>query len=307
MKTLIQLLLIPITIQIIATANIAFGFTDVESGDTHYVAISYLDENGIINGYDDGTFRPQEKISRAEALKMLTLASGLFSENEMQEIETDTPPFTDTPASDWYTPYLEAAKDKGIISGYEDGTFKPENTINLAETLKIFISSFEELDYPALTEDNLFVDTPLTDWYAIYVAFAKGKGLLNISAVNEIFPNQEMTRGYMAEIIYRMLKSDEGYEFGKATFYGAAVQGHFTASGEIFDMNELTAAHKYLPFGSVVEVTNLANGKSVQVRITDRGPYGYGRVLDLTSGAFDEIAWLGTGIINVEYKIIYLP
>ncbi|MBD3361001.1 septal ring lytic transglycosylase RlpA family protein [Candidatus Peregrinibacteria bacterium] len=307
MKKFIHLLLIPMIISILTAENIACGFSDVESGDEHYVSITYLEKQGIIDGYDDNTFRAFEKINRAEALKMLTIASGVFLEEEMEKIKIEESPFTDTPKMDWYTKYVQAAKDNNLIHGYEDGTFRPEKTINLAETIKIFISSFENLEYPALTEDNLFFDTPIDEWYAIYIAFAKQKGLLNISANNEIFPHREMTRGYVAEIIYRMIKSSENYEFGKATFYGSAVQGHLTASGETFDMNKFTAAHKYLPFGSIVEVTNLANDKSVQVRITDRGPYGYGRVLDLSSGAFSEIAWLGTGIINVQYKIVHLP
>ena len=75
----------------------------------------------------------------------------------------------------------------------------------------------------------------------------------------------------------------------------------------MFDMYEMTAAHKTLPFGSIVEVTNLANGKTVQVEITDRGPYGPGRVIDLTSSAFEVISSLSRGIIYVEYKVISEP
>jgi rare lipoprotein A len=66
----------------------------------------------------------------------------------------------------------------------------------------------------------------------------------------------------------------------------------------------MTAAHKTLTFGTMVEATNLANGKMVTVEITDRGPYGAGRVLDLSSGAFEQLASLGAGVINVGYKIL---
>ena len=111
----------------------------------------------------------------------------------------------------------------------------------------------------------------------------------------------------MAEIIYKLRKYWDQYHFGKATFYGAAVQGHGTASGKIFDMYAMTAAHKTLPFGTIVEVINIANGKKVEVEITDRGPFGYGRELDLTSSAFEQIATLGTGVINVQYKVISSP
>jgi rare lipoprotein A len=233
---------------------------------------------------------------------MLTLASGVFSEDEIsQEGEI---PFLDTPETEWYTKYIAAAKEKGIIKGYPDGSFQPDKNINLAETLKIYLEALQKVAVSPTSEDELFADTPMDEWYTPYTTFAGTNGLITINSLNQVFPNQEMTRGYMSEVIYRTIMHEQGYEFGKATFYGAAVQGHSTASGEIFDMYQFTAAHKTLPFGTIVEATNMANGKSVQVRITDRGPYGYGRVLDLTSGAFEEIAWLGTGVIDIQYKVI---
>lgn len=311
MNSLIKMLLIPMILTAFAaTSPTANGFSDVESGDEHYVAVSYLEENGIIEGYYDGTFQPYQKVNRAEALKMLTLASGIFSEDDLgnREIDEDAPrPFTDTPLSAWYTKYLVAAKESGIINGYEDDTFRPNQTINLVEALKIFLKSYDESICEEENREYIFFDTPEEAWFTPYTLCAGTRGLLDIAGTNEIFPDQEMTRGYLAEIIYRMIKSQEGYKFGKATFYGKALQGNYTASGEIFDYNLMTAAHRWLPFGTVVEVTNLANNKSIQVKINDRGPYGYGRVIDLSSAAFDEIAWLGTGIINVQFKITHHP
>lgn len=284
----------------------AFAFDDVEEGDKHYVAISYLEELGIVDGYDDNTFRAHQNINRAEALKMMTNASLAISEEDLNNLTTNTRPFTDTPLSQWYTKYLIIAKQQGIIDGYADGSFQPDKTINLAESLKIYLESYSVITYPNI-EDYIFADTPEDSWFAKYTAYAGSEGLINIHSENNIYPNQEMTRGYTAEIIYRKLMSEQGYEFGKATFYGAAVQGHFTASGEVFDMYKMTAAHKTLPFGTMVEVTNLANGESVVVKINDRGPYGYGRVIDLSSSAFEEIAWLGTGVIYVQYEILSTP
>lgn len=287
------------------TAPIAFS--DVEPEDQHYVAISYLHDIGIIDGYEDNTFKPYNKINRAEALKMLTIASGLFT-NEPPEAENENiePPFTDTPHDAWYIPYLVTAKEKGVISGYSDNTFKPDQTINLAESLRIYLESFENLEYPPM-ESNLFADTPAEYWFTKYTSYASSKNMLEINWKNEIFPDQEMTRGYMAEIIYRKIRADEGFQFGKATFYGAAVQGSGTASGDTFDMNSYTTAHRTLPFGSIVEVKNLDNGKTVQVKVTDRGPYGPGRVLDLSTAAFEQIASLGTGVIDVEFKALFIP
>ncbi len=289
------------------TANAAF--VDVEPGEAHYVAITYLQENGIISGYADGTFKPYQKINRAEALKMITLANGVFTDENLEEPDPENTlrPFTDTPLEEWYTKYLIAAKEQGFIDGYEDGSFKPTNNINLAEALKILLESSPDIAFLGDPENYLYNDTPLEAWFINYTAYANWQGLLNISLDNMAHPEQEMTRGYLAEIIYRKLMYKNQYKFGAATFYGAAVQGSGTASGETFDLNAFTAAHKTLPFGTIVEVTNLANGQKVEVKINDRGPYGPGRVLDLSSAAFKEIGSLSSGIIYVQYKVISSP
>ncbi len=101
-------------------------------------------------------------------------------------------------------------------------------------------------------------------------------------------------------------KSDnlEYYETGKASFYGGKWHGRKTANGEIFDTYTMTAAHKTLPFGTKVKVTNLNNGKSVVVRINNRGPYVKGRVIDLSTAAFGAIESLNTGVTSVKLEII---
>jgi len=81
-------------------------------------------------------------------------------------------------------------------------------------------------------------------------------------------------------------------------------QGKRTANGEAFNPDGLTAAHRNLPFGSEVRVTNVANGKSVVVRINDRGPFVSGRCLDLSRGSFQAIANLGSGVIDVRYEVL---
>jgi rare lipoprotein A len=87
----------------------------------------------------------------------------------------------------------------------------------------------------------------------------------------------------------------------QASFYA---DGARTANGEKFDPNGLTAAHKTLPFNTMVRVTNLANGKSVVVRINDRGPFVSGRCLDLAKGAFVTIASVSAGVINARYEVL---
>lgn len=91
---------------------------------------------------------------------------------------------------------------------------------------------------------------------------------------------------------------------GIASFYDAKFQGRRTASGERFNNSALTAAHKSLPFGSLVKVTNVRNSKSVVVRINDRGPYVRGRVIDLSKAAAKKIGLSHTGTARVKLEVL---
>lgn len=91
---------------------------------------------------------------------------------------------------------------------------------------------------------------------------------------------------------------------GMASYYGAELHGRRTASGERFDMHDLTAAHRTLPFGTRVVVTNPANGRSVTVRINDRGPFHGGRVIDLSRAAASELGLVARGHGRVELAVV---
>jgi rare lipoprotein A len=93
-------------------------------------------------------------------------------------------------------------------------------------------------------------------------------------------------------------------EVGKASYYAREAHGKATASGEKFNMNAYTAAHKTLPFGTKVRVTNLTNKKSVVVRINDRGPFVAGRIIDLSYAAARKIKMLDAGVANVELVVV---
>jgi len=91
---------------------------------------------------------------------------------------------------------------------------------------------------------------------------------------------------------------------GVASWYGKEFHGKLAANGEVFDMTAYTAAHRKLPLGSVVRVINLTNGKSVQVRINDRGPYVSGRMLDLSHAAARELGMVEVGTTAVQIEVI---
>jgi rare lipoprotein A len=96
-------------------------------------------------------------------------------------------------------------------------------------------------------------------------------------------------------------------ETGKASWYGHPYHGRTAANGEVYDMEKLTAAHRTLPFDTWVHVVNLTNDKAVDVRITDRGPFIDGRVIDLSHAAAREIGLIGPGVADVRLEIVSVP
>jgi rare lipoprotein A len=93
-------------------------------------------------------------------------------------------------------------------------------------------------------------------------------------------------------------------QVGYASYYARAHQGRRTASGERFDMDAMTAAHRTLPFGTRVRVTNLANGRHTIVRINDRGPFKKKRIIDLSYAAARELGAVRTGIVRVRVEVV---
>lgn len=96
----------------------------------------------------------------------------------------------------------------------------------------------------------------------------------------------------------------EYHDSGKASFYSDRFNNRKTASGERYNPQDITAAHRSLPFGTKVRVTNVQNGKSVVVRINDRGPFVRGRVIDLSRSAFARIGDLSAGVVKVRIEVI---
>jgi len=97
------------------------------------------------------------------------------------------------------------------------------------------------------------------------------------------------------------------YEVGIASWYGPGFDGNFTANGEVYDMNGISAAHKTLPFGTIVRVVEFSTGKSIVVRINDRGPFIEGRIIDLSKGAARELGIIDKGITKVGLRIVRWP
>ena len=103
---------------------------------------------------------------------------------------------------------------------------------------------------------------------------------------------------------YNQTSRSPNISYGKASYYGVEFNGKKTASGEIFDMNALTAAHNDFPFGTLCRITNLMNSKEVVVRINDRGPFVDDRIIDLSYGAANELDAIISGVIEVKIEVL---
>ncbi|MEI4506202.1 septal ring lytic transglycosylase RlpA family protein [Sphingopyxis sp. CCNWLW253] len=124
--------------------------------------------------------------------------------------------------------------------------------------------------------------------------------LLTVSAAAQ---EVEVTDNPIAEIV-QPADSETEIGGGMASYYGNELAGNRTASGERFDPGQLTAAHRSLPFGSMVRVTNTSNGDSVIVRINDRGPFAHGRVIDVSHAAAREIGMHRSGTARVKLALL---
>lgn len=172
-------------------------FNDVPADHVYHQAIKYLANENMIQGYPDGTFRPDQAVNRVEALKFIM-------ESVQIGIAKGELPFKDVSKEEWYADYLYTGYKLKIVNGNPDGTFKPGNTVNKAEFFKILFNGMSVDVNPNVTEAP-YDDVAITDWHAPYIRYAKEIGLLN-RAVTQIYPNQGMTRGEVAEAMYKLIQ-----------------------------------------------------------------------------------------------------
>lgn len=170
-------------------------FADVNRNHKNYTAIKYLKDNNILDGYSDGTFKPNGVVNRVEALKMLMLAFDIKVDEGLKAVS-----FKDTESNAWYIPTLSTAVNKGIVKGYEDGTFKPANIVNKAEYLKILFETTGIKTDVEIIQPYADVGTNL--WFAKYAFMANKMNLLD--PATRLYPDRGMTRAEVAETIYRM-------------------------------------------------------------------------------------------------------
>ena len=171
------------------------AFTDVND-HLHSNAIIYVQSQGIVSGYGDGTFKPDATINRVELLKILIEAIGP-SPTACDMVYA----YTDVEAGSWYDPYLEAALCRRIAQGYEDKTFRPGNPVNFAEASKMVVKAYQ------IPEPQYF--RAPDNWYDPYIDAIASRGA---TPTDGIKPGDALTRGQMAEMIYRLKSGDDFIE-----------------------------------------------------------------------------------------------
>lgn len=171
----------------------ASGFSDVSMSTKYYEAITFIQDRGIVEGYEDGTYKPNKVLTRAELLKIIMEAS-FVGANFEQYADDDC--FDDVRNGDWYVKYVCFAKTRQMVSGYpETNDFRPNNTVNFVEALKITLGGFE---YKIESDPDV--------WYKSYVDAAAERNFIPLDV--KAF-EQEFTRGQMADMITRIIKFKE--------------------------------------------------------------------------------------------------
>lgn len=232
-KLLTSLLLVLVLIPSTSFAS----FSDVNDSTDYKIAIKYMAENGVIQGYPNGTFKPNNCVNRVEFLKMLFLTN----QTEISDVQGST--FPDVDSTQWYGPYVSTAfygKNR-IIDGYPDGTFQPSKCVNRVEAIKMAILEFNNGEIPT-TEEGLwaFHDVDRTQWYGQFIVpalFNDYVGTKHMTAIGveggNFYPEGAMNRKEVAEMLYRM----KAVKDKNATIYNTNLKPNTISQQSILSYN----------------------------------------------------------------------
>lgn len=335
--------------------NGTLPFSDILASSKFFIPTEYLKGQNLISGYEDGTFQPNNSVNRAEALAMIFKATGrdaispedentknITDENPLQihfpkstnftiqnlktgekteflkikdlkiEVETGSAKlkiikptvakiFDDVSEKDWFYGVVKEAKHLGIVKGYDGKYFKPANEINLAEVLRMLFQS-AGINTNAETSPTP-PNVPADAWFSKDVAYAVNHYMILQLQNGEIFPpDKKLNRGEMATLLYRFLQSKANAQFGYASWYADGLAKTKLTEGLEYKEKNLTAAHRDFPFGTILQVTNMNNGKQIEVVVNDRGPFVAGRIIDLSKSAFSALESTSAGVVSVRVE-----
>lgn len=178
------------------------NFPDVPENHPNFEATTYLQSQTIIQGYPDGTFKPENTLNRAELTKIAILSANI-------PLQPAADCFPDVKSSDWFSTYVCTALQNQIIQGYPDGTFKPANPVNRAEALKIIAEaqSIKTSQSNQTTAQTNFTDYDPNQWYSPYINYFSNQNYLPFPL--KLQADKKLTRREFSEIYFRLLSSNQ--------------------------------------------------------------------------------------------------
>jgi len=190
-------------------------FSDVGEGYWAKKPIEHTGTVGLVQGYPDGTFKPERALTRAELATLLVRAEGVKLPGRPPQV------FKDVKSNHWAASYIEAAYRMGLVKGYPDKKFRPNNRINKAEAIAILVR-FDKLNVAAV-EAKPYNDVPVKHWAAKYIQAAKEAGMLKYVEGTRLRPKEEVNRAEAVEMLSKtslamrriddLLSWDKGFEF----------------------------------------------------------------------------------------------
>lgn len=208
--TTIALMLFVATIPVQAQqANV---LSDITLDSDYFISVNHLYANGVIGGYPDGTFKPNNTINRAELMKVLVEStSGGIDESKYQNCFPDV-------RQDWYAKYVCYAKEQNWVEGYPDGRFRPDKAVQRSEAIKMIVNAFnvKSTVYWPLPDD-----VNREDWFGEFVETGIEYGVLELND-NRFEPAENATRGYVSDILYKLITvfDNDLYSFKEYTVEG---------------------------------------------------------------------------------------
>lgn len=202
MKLLHSILVFSVLFASSSHSVIAATFSDVQ-GTAFLQAFSYLSEKNIVQGYNDGTGKPNAPINRAEVLKVL-VAPQVPMQTRLQWYQRNVPPiplFLDINQTEWYVPYLEVAFENQVVTGYPDGTFRPANSVTVEEAITLLIRTYK---VPLNQQFQQYerIQNEEGNWYTPFINTAIGKNLVRPGA--KLHLGSAITRGEFFSMLHRL-------------------------------------------------------------------------------------------------------
>jgi len=223
------------------------AFPDVQSSDYFFDAVESLTAEGILSGYEDGMFRPNQPVTREQVAKIISLALGLDIEN------LEDPGFSDVKDSDYFYAYIAALAGKGVLEGQADGSFVPKNNLTRAQMAKILSKAYD-LGEEKLG-DNVFTDVKDSDWFSTYLPALIANGITLGRTADTYDPNGTVTRAQIAAFVYRCGNIDRplnGWVYAGAPVADAILSVYDTSGDRILETDALATDQQGAILGGTI-------------------------------------------------------